>query len=312
MAEEKVLTDKPLITEIREKSFNDILREQADSRNKEEVTEPTEEEKKKEEDEKAAKEAQNAKEKVEAEEADRKRQEEIATKAAEDVINKQKEEEKAREDKIKAEEAEKQRQEDLKPKFTGKDAEGNVVPKNYEEITEEATRIAEAKALDKIRAEQAEKASEAKKIQDEKTQSETQKKEQQKSFEDQLQKELDADLNDLYASNKLPKVKDPKDENDEGNKEFKNLFETAQRVNAERIAKGLPIIRSIKLIYYEHYKPLKQPAGGDAPVMGSESTLSREAPEDKYIPSRDRNKSMAQLVREEALRLGKKVGIRGN
>ncbi len=312
--EEEAKKEKPFIEQVREKSFSDILKEQSQPTIDTEAkpTQPTDEDTKKEEDEKAAKEAQEAKEKIEAEEADKKRQEDIAAKAAQDVIEKQKAEEQAKTDKLKAEEDEKKRQEDLKPKFTGKDAEGKIVPASYEELTAESVRIAEELAKQEIRAElQAEK-EQAKAEQDKATQTVEQQKAQQKAFEDQLQKELDTDLNDLYAAGKLPKVTDPKNENDIGNREFKNLFETAQKVNAERMAKGEAPIRSIKLIYYEHYKPLEKPAGHDAPVFGNESPLGHEAPDDRYIPSRDRNKSMAQLVKEEAQRLSRKLNIRGN
>jgi hypothetical protein len=117
----------------------------------------------------------------------------------------------------------------------------------------------------------------------------------------------------------MPKITDPKDENELGNKEYRNLFETAQKVNAERAAKGQTLIRSIQTIRYgkdvngkAYYTPLAKPAGHDAPVLGSESTLSNELPEDKYIPSRDRGKSMTTLIKEEAKRLGRNLNIRGN
>lgn len=323
MPDEKVLTteeqaaldkkEKPFIEQVREKSFSEILQEQSQPQKAEEKpTEPTNEDKKKEEDEKAAKEAQDAKEKIEAEEADRKRQEDIATKAAQDVVDKQKAEETAKSDAIKADEAEKKRLEDLKPKFTGKDKDGNTVPLSYEELHAEDVRVAKELAKEEIRAELKAEKDKEKAEADKQAQTVEQQKATQKSFEDQLQKELDADLNDLYANGKLPKVTDPKNENDIGNKEFKNLFETAQKVNAERMAKGEAPIRSIKLIYYEHYKPLGKLAGHDAPVMGNESPLGHEAPDDKYIPSRDRNKSMTQLVKEEYQRLTKRNNVRGN
>lgn len=312
-----VVTDKPLIEEIREKTFDQILREQATSRN-EDATKPleieeTDEEKKKKEDD--AKAAQEAKDKADAETKAvdaKKHDEEVAVKAAQEVIDRQKAEEKEKADKIKAEEDEKKRQEDLKPKYSGKDKDGNSVPLSYEEMNAESVRIAKEEAkrevLAEIDAREKAKADEQTRA----TQTVEQQKAAQKTVEDQLQAELDSDLKDLYAANKLPKIGDPKDENDPGNKEFKNLFETAQRVNGERLTKGLPPIRSIKLIYYEHYKPLEKPAGNDAPVVGNESSQSHEPPEDKYVPSRDRNKSMTQLVKEEAARLGRKLNVRGS
>lgn len=315
--EEKV---KPLGIEVRDKSFQQLLREQEEEKNKsadEKPLEPTEEEKKAEE-EKKLKEAEDAKTK---EAADKKAEEEkqtaIATKAAEDVIKKQEEEKQKELDRIKAEEDEKRKQEALKPAWqtdpnAPKDKDGNPIPRSYEEITKEAARIAREETLAEIEVREKARQEEADKTAAQKTQTEEQQKAQQQALSDQLQKELDADLTDLYAGNKLPKIKDPKNENDPGIKEQRNLFETAQKVNAERMTKGLPPIRSIKLIYYEHYKPLKKPAGFDAPVLGAEPNQSDELPEDQYIPSRDRNKSIAQLVKEEAAKFAKKINIRGN
>lgn len=95
-------------------------------------------------------------------------------------------------------------------------------------------------------------------------------KERNAALDAALQSEIDADLNDLYATGKLPRIKNETDENDEGIIAKKALFAAGMKVNNERIAKGLPPIRSLKLIYYEHYKaPEKQPAGADAPNLGN-------------------------------------------
>jgi membrane protein involved in colicin uptake len=310
--------EKPLIEEIRDKSFEQILREQRNpvEEKKEEVVEPTEEEKKAKEEQ----EAKDAEEKIKAEEAAQaKRDADIAAKAAQDVIDAQKKEEQEKADKVKQEEEEAKRQEDLKPKFTGKDKDGNVVPASYEELHAEDARVAAELAADKIRQELKDK-EDAKNSQDETAKAEKVKQEAaQKGFEEQLQKELDEDLKAIYAAGDMPKITDPKDENELGNKEYKNLFETAQRINAKRAAEGKTLIRSIQTIRYgkdetgkPYYTPLAKPAGHDAPVLGSESTLSNELPEDQYIPSRDRGKSMTQLVKEEAQRLTRKLNIRGN
>jgi len=310
---ETVITEKPLLEEIREKSFDQLVRDQYNPEDQApQHTEETDEEKKKKDDEKRV---QADKEKIESESRmaeERKWTEDIAQKAAQQVLEKQRSEEQEKLDKVKAEEDEKKRLEDLKPRFTGKDRDGNTVPLSYEELHAEDVRVAEERAVARIHAEL--KAVEETKQAEITRQTQTleQQKSQQKSIEDQLQKELDSDLRDLYSANKMPKISDPKNENDPGNKEFKNLFETAQRVNGERMAQGLSPIRSIKLIYYEHYKPLAPPPGHDSPVFGNESTISSEPPADKYVVSRDRGKSMAQLVKEEAARLGKRLNVRGS
>lgn len=313
LTEEKKKEEQSPLAELREKSFEQILREQSESRTTPEDTSVvSDEDKKKIEEDKQAQEAKDAQEKIEAEEQDRKRQEELAEKAAEQVLNKQKEQEEARLEKTKQKEAEDKQQDDLKPRFTGRDKDGNVVPLSYEELTAESVRIAEEKAVSRMRAEQVERENKVRADTEQQKATQEEQLARTKAFDDQLQKELDTDLADLYTKNLLPKIKDPKDENDPGNKEFKNLFETAQRVNAELMAQGKSPIRSIKLIYYEHYKPLTTLPGHNAPVMGSESPLSNEAPEDRYIPARDRNKTIEQLVKEEAQRLGRKLNIRSN
>lgn len=311
--------EKPIGIEVREKSFQQILQEQQAARTTptDEKPELSEEDKKKQEDENAAKDAQEAKEKIEAEEAAKKRDEEIATKAAEETVKRQEEAKKKEEEKATAEAEAKKKEEALKPKWqtdpnAPKDEKGNPIPRSYDEIAAEAARIGKEEALAVFRAEQqAEKLRQAEDAQA-KLKTEEDRQAAEKAKLDQLQKEMDADLNDLYATNKLPKVKDEKDPNDLGMKEFKNLFETAQRVNAERMASGKAPIRSLKLIYYEHYKPLIEPAGKNAPVFGNESPVSHEAPEDRYIPARDRRKSMTQLFKEEAARQLRKVGVRGS
>lgn len=307
--------DKPIGIEVREKTFHQILKEQQQKLN-------TPEEEKKEEpkpEEKVDEEAQKAKEAEEnrkREEEAAKEREEIARKAAEEVVKKQEEEKQKEADRVKAEEEAKKREEALKPAWqkdpnAPKDETGKPIPQSYDQLAEEAARIGEERALARMEAKQAEERAEAAKQEAAKAQTEEQQKAATEAMEKQIQSEIESDLNDLYANNKLPKIKDPKDENDPGNKEYRNLFETAQKVNAERIAKGQAPIRSLKLIYYEHYKPLGKPAGHDAPVLGGESTISNEPPEDKYIVSRDRNKSIAQMVKEEYARMRKGINVRG-
>lgn len=323
-AEEK--KDPTLLEEVRGKSFNQILREQAEARQKatsgedDSKTQETEEEKKKkEEDEKAAKEAEEAKRKVEEEEAAKKRDAEIAKQAADEVLRKQEEEKKAAEEKAKAEEEAKKREEALKPKFTGKDKDGKVVPKDYDELALESARIGKEQALKELEEKEAAKAAADKKAQEDKEAAEKAQKERQVAIEAELQKQMDADLTAMYAAGDMPKVKDPKDENDPGNKEFKHLLETAQKVNADLIAKGQKPIMSLQVIRYgkgedgkPYYTPLvTKPAGHDAPVLGSESPISHEAPDDKYVVSRDRHKSVKQIMREVQEAARKKLNVRG-
>lgn len=316
-AEEKIdkpLQDKPFIEEIRSKSFSQLQKESYATKPLEEVKGPveSEEEKQKKLDrQKMEQEAIDAKAKLDEEEQAKKRDSEIAAKAANEVLEKQRLEHEEKQKELELQEKEKKRHKELKPKFTGKDQDGNPIPKSYEELSSENVRIAKELAKEEIREELAEK--DRIKQEEVKKQEELQlkQKQTQQSFNDQLQKELDSDLADLYMQGKLPKVKDPKNEKDPGNIAFKKLFEKAQEVNLERMKKGEPPIRSIKLIYYEHYKQADKLPGHDAPVVGNESSIRNEPSEDKYIISRDRHKSMKQILKEEAARMSRKIGIRG-
>jgi len=235
-----------------------------------------------------------------------KRQAELAAKTAAEVVEKQRlaeEDRKAKEQQ--ALDAEKKRQEALKPKFTGVDKDGNPLPKSYDEIAAESARIAKEEATAEIRAKEA----------------------ATKAFNEGLQKEMDADLNAIYKANDLPKIKveikdasDPTDPgfSDPGYKEREHLFKTAVKVNSQRMAKGQPLIRSIQMIRYgkdpetgkAYYTPLtKQVAGHNAPVFGNESSQSEEISE-KYNIKTDRNKSYAQIIREERQRLASKANVR--
>lgn len=315
--------EKSIGQEVREKTFTQLLKEQQEAKPQEEVdpTKPLEEENKAKEVEAAKAKEESEKKEKEQQEAKVREQEAIAKRIADELSARQAAERKAEDDRKAAEEAEKKRQEDLKPKFTGKDKDGNVVPSTYEEASLEGARIGKEQALEAMRKEQAEKEAATKA-----TQEEEQKKQEtieagKKAFNDQLQKEIDEDTQSLYAQDRLTKWtgKDPNDMSDPGVREHKAFIKKAVEVNAARIAKGETPIRSLKLIYYEHYLPEREkilkeingkPAGHDAPVMGNESTQTAGLPEDKYVPARDRKKSFAQIAKEEAQRLASKARIR--
>lgn len=94
-----------------------------------------------------------------------------------------------------------------------------------------------------------------------------QMKEYQKQQTDKFNKDIDDQLNDLYASNKLPQIKDPNDPNDLGVVARRALFQKMMEVNQGRVKDGKSPIYSLKEIFYEHYTPPnRQPAGADAPI----------------------------------------------
>ena len=304
--------------EVRKKSFSQIIiegakedakREQSDSTPPpveavdNQVSEEDEKRKKEEAELEAAKkeEADREAQRAEREQArleEQRRVDEIAKKTA-DELKAREDEERRRE--LKAEEDRKrqeQLQNDLIPIW---EREGRQ-PKDYTEIAFESKRIAKLETLAELEARESLRREEEEKRRQEEQIRQTQVKQAQESFSKQLQRELDEDLTDLYKADRLPKIKDPNNPSDEGLKEQKRLFETAAKVNKERLDKGLPPIRSIKVIYYEHFKPKDKPAGHDAPVQGnSQPTTQQNA--DKFNWSRDHKKSMREILAEEKARM---------
>lgn len=80
--------------------------------------------------------------------------------------------------------------------------------------------------------------------------------------------------------------------------ERKELFQTMLDVNTARQKENKPPVTSIKEIFYEHYKPVKnqQPAGADAPVSSAkQSGISSDEKEVNYIKD-VRNKSLIDIL----------------
>lgn len=139
----------------------------------------------------------------------------------------------------------------------------------------EAMEFVEEQAIAKIeerqqtqRVEEAKRAEDAQKAQDEETK--------------RINTFVDDELAELYRGNKLTKIQDPNNPSDQGVLERKSLFTKWAEVNNDRRAKGLPDIISATRIaqgidetgkpYWT--KPNAQPAGADAPVMGSRSSTT--------------------------------------
>lgn len=125
----------------------------------------------------------------------------------------------------------------------------------------------EERAIDRFEKRQEEKAKEA---------SEKQQQEQEAKNQEQqsVNAYVDKQLEDLYAANKLPKVKNMEDEKDTGVIVRRALIEKVMSVNAERVGKGLPT-KTIKEVFYEDFKsPVRQPAGADAPISAGHGGAS--------------------------------------
>lgn len=111
-----------------------------------------------------------------------------------------------------------------------------------------------------IKAEQAEEARKADEVQQTIAKTE-------KEREENFNKFIDDELNELYSKDRLPKIKDKDDPEDYGVKTRTALFQTMMEVNQKRVANNEPPIYSINKIYHEYFTPpSKQPAGANAPV----------------------------------------------
>lgn len=295
------------IADIRNKSFREIVKE---GQGKAGTPADDEEEKKKREEEEAAKKAEDEKkaadEKAQAEtrerearEAQEKHDREVAEKAAADAIAKRDEEE--RQKKADAEKA-KENQDMRKPvwlrdpNWPYKDANGKPVPQSYEQMVEETNRIADLRFKDELDRREREQSERTAAEQRKKEEAEATQKKAQDDFDKQMQTELVSDLNDLYSMDRLPKVINENDPNDPGIIARKNLFDTGIKVNQERVKKGLAPIRSIKVIFYEHYKPVKQPAGADAPIQGGSQPQNDKSDATEFNFARDHKRSLRQVL----------------
>lgn len=89
----------------------------------------------------------------------------------------------------------------------------------------------------------------------------------EKEREDGFNKFVDDELTELYANNRLPKIKDKEDPEDYGVRTRTALFQKMMEVNQKRVANNEPPIYSINKIFHEHFTPpSKQPAGANAPI----------------------------------------------
>ena len=311
----------PQVIQDRNKTFSQIIAEQQTAKPTEETVEKTPEEVQKETEEAQVKQKEDEENVRKAKEEEKRAAAELAAQTAADVVQKQQQaQEEAKRKALEAEEAEKRRQEALKPRFTAKDANGNPLPSSYEEATLEGARIGKEEALAEFEKRQAERDAKALEAQQKQQEATAQKEQTAQAFSDQLKKDLDSDEAAIYAAGDLPKIKDPANEKDPGILAKNHLYETAQKVNAKRIAAGQPLIRSLQIIRYgrdesgkPYYTPLKtEVPGHDAPVLGSESAGTPEPEKSTYNVARDRRMSPAQIIADEARKAAKRLGIRGN
>lgn len=133
----------------------------------------------------------------------------------------------------------------------------------------QAAEFIKEKAKSEIRAEQDKATQEAKVEQDKQAQA-------QQTEQTRVNTYVDKQLDDLYASNRMPKVRNAEDPNDIGITVRKALLEQAMKVNKDLVDKGLPT-KTIKEVFYEDFKsPARQPAGAEAPISAGRGAASHD------------------------------------
>lgn len=104
----------------------------------------------------------------------------------------------------------------------------------------------------------------------------------------------DSELDDLVKTGKIPAIKDPEDNKDEGKQARVKLFAKMQEIGIKRRSEGKPPITSVKLVYYEHYND-GEPAGAAAPVSFGKKGVSTGKSDDDYTYAEIHSKSIDQL-----------------
>jgi hypothetical protein len=123
----------------------------------------------------------------------------------------------------------------------------------------EVAEFMEDKALAKLEAKQTEQA----KAKEEEV---TKQRDEQQRQTDATNKYVEDTLNELYTSNKLPRIQDKENPDDYGKRVQNQLLRTVVDVNQKRIAESLPP-KTLKEIFYEDFKmPEKEVAGAKVPV----------------------------------------------
>lgn len=173
-------------------------------------------------------------------------------------------------------------------------------PKDYDEIVVEAEERAFNRMQKFIEERERKKEEELANKTKQEQEAQQQAEEQHKTVLEQTQASLARELQELEEGGYIPKVSDPNDENDEGNRVRKALFIKGVEVNNERIKKGLPPENSIAKVFFMHFKGVSnQPAGADAPISGNKPTAVPKESEKPYIYARDHNKTFSQIMAEE-------------
>lgn len=131
-------------------------------------------------------------------------------------------------------------------------------PKSYEELAENIAQV----ALSRFKTE-VQKEVETKRAQEE------EQKNQIDTYNKTLNTMWDEQIYALRTTGKLPKVVNPKDENDEGVKAQKDFWAQLHHFNQEKMKEGKAIVTNLIEFYTMGYQPpRKEVDGADAPISG--------------------------------------------
>lgn len=146
------------------------------------------------------------------------------------------------------------------------------------------------KAKEEIKADfEAEKTAEQAKAEEARKAEETQTESVNKFIDDQF--------NQLYSTEKFPRMKNPEDPNDLGVQYRRALADQTMQINRERLDKGLPTKTLMEVFFTEFKAPNAQPAGADAPISaGKSGGTSEDAEEINYIRDVKRPRSFRDIL----------------
>lgn len=98
--------------------------------------------------------------------------------------------------------------------------------------------------------------------------------------QDGVNKYVDDQFDQLYATNQFPRMKNAEDPNDLGVVYRRALAQQTMDINKKRLDGGLPTKTLMEVYFTEFKRPDRQPAGADAPVSAGRSAATGEDAEE--------------------------------
>lgn len=109
-------------------------------------------------------------------------------------------------------------------------------------------------------------------------------KETEDAQQENVNKYVDSQFDELYATNRFPKIKNAEDPNDPGVAWRRALADQTMTINKERLDKGLPTKTLVEVFFTQFKAPNRQPAGVDAPISaGNAGGQGEDQEEINYI-----------------------------